>query len=40
MSKLIHWVGRIGVAAAATLLAGCNLASSPGGQGDRPFGHG
>jgi outer membrane protein OmpA-like peptidoglycan-associated protein len=30
MSKLIHWAGRIGVAAAVTLLAGCNLASSPG----------
>ena len=36
MSKLIHWAGRIGVAAAATLLAGCNLASSPGGPATGP----
>ena len=30
MSKLIHWAGCIGVAAAVALLAGCNLASSQG----------
>ena len=36
MSKLTHWAGRIGVVAAATLLAGCNLASSPGGPATRP----
>jgi outer membrane protein OmpA-like peptidoglycan-associated protein len=36
MSKLTHWAGRIGVAAAATLLAGCNLASSPGGPATGP----
>ena len=36
MSKLILWAGRIGVAAAATLLAGCNLTSSPGGLATGP----
>jgi outer membrane protein OmpA-like peptidoglycan-associated protein len=36
MSKLTHWTGRIGVAAAAILLAGCNLASSPGGPATGP----
>ncbi len=36
MSKLTHWAGRIGVAAAATLLAGCNLAGSPGGPATGP----
>jgi outer membrane protein OmpA-like peptidoglycan-associated protein len=36
MSKLVNWVGRIGVAAAATLLAGCNLASSQGGPATGP----
>ena len=36
MSKLVHWAGRIGVAAAATLLAGCNLVSSPGGPATGP----
>jgi outer membrane protein OmpA-like peptidoglycan-associated protein len=36
MSKLIHWAGRIVVAAAATLLAGCNLANSPDGPATGP----
>jgi outer membrane protein OmpA-like peptidoglycan-associated protein len=36
MRKLIHRAGRIGAAAAVTLLAGCNLASSPGGPATGP----
>jgi len=36
MRNLIHWAARIGVAAAATLLAGCNLASSPSGPATGP----
>ena len=36
MSKLIHWADRIGVVAAAALLAGCNLVSSQGGPATGP----
>ena len=40
MSKLIHWAGRIGVAAAATTTGRVQPGQLAGRSGDRPFGHG